>query len=83
MSKAGIKSPSAETFLPFAEETAARRELTYVTMGEGPLRIYKNEYDQQPPEFPERPSCVKPQDEGLAVSFAEAVKTAKEKGWFD
>lgn len=85
MSRAGytINSPSAETFLPFAQEPAARREPTFITIGEAPLLIYKNEYDQQPPEFPERPSCVNPPEEGLAVSMDEAMKIAKEKGWLD
>ncbi len=78
-----LPGPGAETFLPFTHEPAGRTEFTFVRMGEGALRIYKNEYDQQPTEFPLRPRCVNPPEDGLEVSFEEAWDIVTKNGWLD
>lgn len=72
------KKTGAETVLPFAKEPDARIELTFVRVGEAPLRVYKNEYDKPPLWYPPLHSgCVERQDE----IFDEAMKIVKEKGW--
>ena len=73
----------AESFVPFAREPAARTEPTFATLGEGPLRIYKNEYDQRPVMFPPRRSCVNRPEDGMVVKIDEALAIAKAKGWLD
>lgn len=71
--------PCADTVLPFAKETNARTELTFVRVGEAPLRIYKNEYDKQPISYLEEvPSCVIPADD---ERMKMAWKIVEENGW--
>ena len=71
-------SANAETILPFTKEPDARVEPTFATMGEAPLRIYKNEYDKPPaPFYPKRMNCVITADE----RFDRAMKIIEEKGW--
>lgn len=76
------KGATAEIVLPFAEEAGVRTESPVVRVGEGPLRIYKNEYDKPPvSHWPVRSSCViKEGDPGFA-SFEKAIETIEEKGW--
>ena len=70
--------PYADTVLPFATEPDARTELTFVKVGEAPLRIYKNEYDKQPVSWlPEYSSCVITEDERME----KAMKIVQENGW--
>ena len=77
------KTIGAETLLPFAQEPAARTELTFGHVEDPPLRIYKNEYDQPPVSYyPRRRRCVRRQDE-LPVSVREALEIIKSKGWLD
>lgn len=71
--------PCVDTVLPFAEEPDARTELTFVRVGEAPLRIYKNEYDKQPVSWlPEYPSCVITENERMT----ETMKIVEEQGWY-
>ncbi|KAL9133230.1 MAG: hypothetical protein Q9175_005589, partial [Cornicularia normoerica] len=76
------KIAGAETVLPLAKEPDARIGFTFVGAVETPLRIYKNEYDKPPLSYLQaHSSCMKRQDERLAVSFDEAMKIVKENGW--
>lgn len=72
-----VKIPGAENVLPFAKDPDARTEPTYVTAGEAPLRIYKNEYDMPPIEYaPEESGCVVLEDE----RYERAMRIVKEEG---
>ena len=76
----------AETLLPFAQEPAARTELTYAHVMDPPLRIYKNEYDQPPvSHYPRHRNCVRTpsKDEGTLVSICEALDILKKNEWLD
>ena len=73
------KSSSAEAILPFAKEPDTRTELAYVRAGEGPLRIYKNDYDKPPEAFiSEEPDCVFQKDDKRAAPIEEAIKRLEE-----
>lgn len=53
------KIAGAGTVLPFAKDLGARMELTFEEAWEGPLRIYKNEYDIPPVSYcPQSTGCV-------------------------
>ena len=81
LSKSGnvARTIRAETFLPFAQEPAARTEPTFARVGNPPLRIYKNKYDQPPVSHElQLPNCVI-RYEGRAKSFREAMG----EGWAD
>lgn len=72
-------SVGADTLLPFSKELNARVEPTFVHVGEGPLRIYKNEYDKPPVMLtPKRPSCVITEDDPRGASMKEVMKFIKE-----
>lgn len=72
------KIAGAETVLPFAKEPDARTELTFIRLGEAPLRIYKNEYDKPPvSHVPLCSGCVRRPDE----RFEKAMRIVEEKGW--
>ena len=69
----------AETLFPFAQEPAARTELTFTRVGDPPLSIYKNKYDQPPVSHElQHPQCVI-RYEGPDKS----VREAREEGWAD
>ncbi len=75
-------SVDVDALLPFSKELNARIEPTFVSVGEAPLRIYKNEYDKHPVSFiPKRPSCVITEDDPRGASMKEVMKAIKEKGW--
>lgn len=75
----------AETLLPFTQEPGAHVERTYIRRGEAPLRIYKNDYDKQPPSPLPNLHCVytTPRQEPLAAkdtySGVEKVPSVKGK----
>ena len=73
---------SAESPFLLPQEPNARIEKTWVRAGEAPLRVYKNHYDKPPPSYASAaPSCVQRHDEGIPVSFDEAMMIVKEEGW--
>lgn len=69
--------------LPFAKDADARTELTFVKLGEPPLRIYKNEYDKPPASLLPEPCLVIMQDDttGRYERLDEMIRTVKENGW--
>lgn len=79
MPDAAAKPSSAGAILPFAKEPDARTELAYVKAGEGPLRIYKNDYDKPPTAYISKESdCVFREDDKRAAPIEETIKRLKE-----
>ena len=81
-SAGGASTPaSAETILPFAKEQDARTEFIISELGRPPVRIYKNDYDQQPATvLPPRQSCVVMKGDPRFASMENVMKVVKERG---